>query len=778
MKSTFTNTRIFNLLIFAVILLFTIASTEAATKTWIGSVSEVWGTATNWSGGTLPLNTDDIIIPSGCVNYPFVTTNWTMNSLTINFGGSITFTANTATVNGGEVNNAGTILINGGTLDIKNTSGNLTNAGLITTSSGQLKVGGTVTNNAGANFNTSGGTVTVSTNGSTNSGTISVSSGTLNFNGRNITNLTGGTINQTGGILESSNLIINASSNVNFSTGASTFNGTFTNYGTVTASSGTPTLNGLLIIQTGGNLLVNGGTLIVRGAAANENYGTITVSSGTLNLATNNNDLTVFAGGNLNQTGGAVTIRNLTINSAATPLAAGNLTFSGSTSNITGDLTNSGTATLNGGSVNIAGNITNNASGDFTIGGAAVASQNDATNYGIMSVSSGSLDLATAGKKLIIDGSTATRGIFNQYAGSLVKTDNLELKNNGTYNQFGGEVQIDHDLKVPAGSTFAATGGTVNFTGNAGAGADYTGNVQFYNFKISSAGNPKINANETIKIAGNFVNENTNLNVTSGIYIFNGTTPQTITSAAPANTNKTLWDFRITNPAGVTLLSDLGVKAFSYTPPGYLNTNGKNFYVDGSIYTGPLPVELTSFSASIIGSTVKLTWATATEVNNYGFEVERKVGSLQSTVGNFEKIDFVNGNGNSNSPKSYSFVDDKISKGKYSYRLKQIDNDGKFEYSKVIEVDLGGSKEFELSQNYPNPFNPATTIRFSLPEAGNVKLILYNILGQEIKTLINEFKESGVHSINFNASDLNSGLYIYKLESGSFTQTRKMTLLK
>jgi hypothetical protein len=194
-----------------------------------------------------------------------------------------------------------------------------------------------------------------------------------------------------------------------------------------------------------------------------------------------------------------------------------------------------------------------------------------------------------------------------------------------------------------------------------------------------------------------------------------------------------------------------------------------------------LPVELSSFSASTIGSNVKLSWQTETEVNNYGFEVERASLSA-SPLRVWEKIGFVNGNGNSNSPKSYSFEDKIMTAGEYSYRLKQIDNDGQFEYSKTIEVDLGAPKKFELSQNYPNPFNPTTTIKFSLPEAGNVKLTLFNILGQEVKTLVNESKESGVHTINFSATDgaseLNSGIYIYKLESGSFTQTRKMTLVK
>jgi hypothetical protein len=188
----------------------------------------------------------------------------------------------------------------------------------------------------------------------------------------------------------------------------------------------------------------------------------------------------------------------------------------------------------------------------------------------------------------------------------------------------------------------------------------------------------------------------------------------------------------------------------------------------------PLPVELSSFSASIIGSSVKLNWETKTEVNNYGFEILRQAQEANE----WTKLGFVNGNGNSNSPKSYSFQDKDAVSGKYSYRLKQIDNDGQFEYSKVIDVDLGVPKNFELSQNYPNPFNPTTTIHFSLPEASTVKLTVFNILGQEIKTLLNEFKESGIHTLNFNASELNSGIYIYKIEAGTNTQSRKMMFLK
>ena len=215
--------------------------------------------------------------------------------------------------------------------------------------------------------------------------------------------------------------------------------------------------------------------------------------------------------------------------------------------------------------------------------------------------------------------------------------------------------------------------------------------------------------------------------------------------------------------------------------PTLTAVKGTNYFVYGNSYgelflasfPDVIPVELTSFSASIGNSKVTLNWTTATELNNYGFEILR---STQNE--NWQKIGFVKGYGNSVSPKDYSFVDNSVTKGIYSYRLKQIDNDGSFEYSKVIEVDLGTQAEYELTQNYPNPFNPVTTIRYNLPESGNVKLNVYNLLGEQVAVLVDEFKETGVHTVNFNAENLQSGFYIYKIEANGFVQSRKMTLIK
>jgi hypothetical protein len=187
----------------------------------------------------------------------------------------------------------------------------------------------------------------------------------------------------------------------------------------------------------------------------------------------------------------------------------------------------------------------------------------------------------------------------------------------------------------------------------------------------------------------------------------------------------------------------------------------------------PLPVELSTFTSSVINNAVALSWSTVAEKSNYGFNVERSADKT-----NWVKIGFVNGSGNSNSVKNYSFTDKSANSGKMYYRLKQVDTDGKYEYSKTIEVDLGLPKVYELSNNYPNPFNPSTTIRFSLPEKQNVKITVFNTLGQKVAEILNGEMEAGVHEVNFNASNLTSGIYICKMNAGNFTQTKKLMLVK
>jgi hypothetical protein len=196
-----------------------------------------------------------------------------------------------------------------------------------------------------------------------------------------------------------------------------------------------------------------------------------------------------------------------------------------------------------------------------------------------------------------------------------------------------------------------------------------------------------------------------------------------------------------------------------------------------------LPVELTSFTGIAKGKVVELAWQTATEVNNHGFEIERRsVTAVNRSLGvngslAWTKIGFVAGNGTVNSPKSYSYVD-ASAKGNVVYRLKQIDNDGKFEYHGAVEVSVGGVTKYTLAQNYPNPFNPATQINYALPAAGYVNLKVYDMLGKEVATLVNGMQEAGEQHATFTASEYPSGLYFYTLRTGSFVETKKMLLVK
>ena len=189
-------------------------------------------------------------------------------------------------------------------------------------------------------------------------------------------------------------------------------------------------------------------------------------------------------------------------------------------------------------------------------------------------------------------------------------------------------------------------------------------------------------------------------------------------------------------------------------------------------FTDILPVELISFTAWIINNQVNLKWETATEVNNYGFEIERK------TSDTWVKIGFVQGSGNSNSPKSYTYADNNLIGGsKFAYRLKQIDVDGKFEYSSSVEVEIIPTM-FELSQNYPNPFNPITKIKFALPKETELRIVLYNMLGESIKTIVEGKYDVGYHEVELLANDLPSGVYVYRLESKEFINTKKLLLMK
>ena len=208
------------------------------------------------------------------------------------------------------------------------------------------------------------------------------------------------------------------------------------------------------------------------------------------------------------------------------------------------------------------------------------------------------------------------------------------------------------------------------------------------------------------------------------------------------------------------------------------------------ITSSALPVELTSFTASAADGKVLLNWQTATEVNNYGFNIERSsVETRHASSLQWEKVSFVQGHGNSNSPKNYSFTDNlalarDLNLDRFLYRLKQIDFDGKYEYSNVVEVKVETPTQFSLAQNYPNPFNPETTIKYQLPVSGHVTIKVFDMLGREVVALVDEFKQAGTYNQKFNVGHsersrgIASGAYLYQLKAGGFVHTKKFLLMK
>lgn len=213
-------------------------------------------------------------------------------------------------------------------------------------------------------------------------------------------------------------------------------------------------------------------------------------------------------------------------------------------------------------------------------------------------------------------------------------------------------------------------------------------------------------------------------------------------------------------------------------PNEILKASGLTDFCDFAIAgTDAQPVELASFVSTVAGSNVILNWTTSTETNNAGFDIERALNGVWTNIGN------VAGHGTSTVPQYYTFTDRNVATGHYTYRLKQIDINGNFEYFNLgNEVNVGVPNKFNLSQNYPNPFNPSTKINYDLPFDGKVSIKIFDMSGKEVATLVNEVKTAGYYSADFNASNLSSGIYFYtinaELNGQSFISTKKMTLIK
>lgn len=217
---------------------------------------------------------------------------------------------------------------------------------------------------------------------------------------------------------------------------------------------------------------------------------------------------------------------------------------------------------------------------------------------------------------------------------------------------------------------------------------------------------------------------------------------------------------------------------------GSLTTNGLNSFGTDNIWTAsdynhPLPVVLENFTSRVNGRDLILNWITSQEVNNAGFEIQYK--KLNESDGDtlWKKIGFINGQGTKFTQTVYTYKQDKLNIGEYRYRLRQVDYNGNFQYFELQEtIDISKPKSFEMSQNYPNPFNPVTKIDIDIPYNTKVKIILYDIAGREVKTILNEEMKVGYYTVNFNAGDLASGVYFYRIIADRYIKTLKMVIIK
>lgn len=237
----------------------------------------------------------------------------------------------------------------------------------------------------------------------------------------------------------------------------------------------------------------------------------------------------------------------------------------------------------------------------------------------------------------------------------------------------------------------------------------------------------------------------------------------------------------LTNIDAASDLTNVGAIALRQGTAAY-NVTIDGIRVATSWSQAPLPVELISFSAIQKDNSIVLNWQTVTEINNYGFDVERK--SPFAPLSSWVKIGFVAGHGNTNTPQDYTFEDkNPVGGTTFYYRLKQIDVDGKFEYSDILQIDLDVPNKAKLMQNSPNPFNPSTSIKFFIPFQSDVTIKIYDLLGREVATLINKQMNKGFYIVFWNGKDkygntVSSSVYLYRLTAGNFAETKKMTLLK
>lgn len=426
--------------------------------------------------------------------------------------------------------------------------------------------------------------------------------------------------------------------------------------------------------------------------------------------------------------------------------------------------------------LNINDDINFNVSGTISLG-----SQNTGSGVNTLSVGTGNLH---AGSINIIGDNGQRKGLLSVINGTLTVNNNLTFSGISTNAllTFTGAGTLYIGGTLSTGGTLTAGSGTVNYTGTNQTVAPYTYN----NLTLSGSGSDIMSSsvvvNGILSMAGTATASSAPTYGTSASLQYTGSSVQT---TGPEFLSTMTNPVTMNNSIGVILGGPKTLQNTLTITNGWLDNTSPNTLTlgtggsvteSGGYLIVPLPVEMTSFTATLRGSSALLQWSTATEINNAGFKIER---SLEDS-GNWYQIAFINGAGVSNVPKYYSYEDKNLAPGAYSYRIKQIDNDGtETIYTPISKVDIGMSNGFQLCKNYPNPFNPSTEIRFSVSQDGNATLRVYNIIGQEIETLFSGHARAGHYiTATFNASRLASGIYFARLEYNGKSLVQRMILTK
>jgi hypothetical protein len=523
--------------------------------------------------------------------------------------------------------------------------------------------------------------------------------------------------------------------------------------------------------RSGSANMTNGGTLACNSFSVS-NLGTWTPGTGTVVFTATNTIPSGFATfNNLTINGGTTTLGAATTVNGNLIVSSGTLSASSFTLNVKGNFTNNGsftqgtsTVVLNGTSAQAVGGSTATTFNNLTLNNSAGASLGaSATVNGTLTFTSGKLSLGSN------DLTVGSSGSISGPAISTISTNYVVTNGTGQLKRTVGTSTV----LFPIGPS-ASSYNPIQLTQGAGATSDVFG-ARVLGTNTPAVTDPTKVVNRTWitteAVAGG--------NGSGGVeYVFQWETAHQggeFSGIVSSRHNGTAW------------VEDGTFVGGTFGPPKIHTAN--NFTEQSGSFTigepSALPIVLASFSGAVVSGTndVLLEWMTISEVNNLGFYIQRRSAEDEP----FIEIGFVPGNGTTIEPQYYSWLDENLLPGTYQYRLRQVDLDGSFTYSFIIEIVVGGPlsvdpdrtpEAFRLHQNYPNPFNPSTVVRYSLPEGGPVTLRVYNVLGEEVATLVDGEKPAGVHYASWNASGMPSGVYFYRLQSAERMEMRRMVLMK